>query len=238
MTDLERALTAETKVKELEARCARLRYALEAYEPPMPPMLEGETDEEYTNRLTGADGTGRSPYAERRFRECSLGYHDNCSDPEGEECECPCHQFPRLRRQALDAEAGMSGLLKVWLVTAEDECGDGVEVVRAFATKELAEQYIERFGSSRHFQEPWEWEVDTVCPEARTAFIPWLDMNGKLIDEQTDMLDHDEHEAWEQSDSVHSRLVTACSTKGREEALKLAQERVTELKATKEESGQ
>jgi hypothetical protein len=25
-------------------------------------------------------------------RQCSIGYHMECSDPQGEECECPCHQ--------------------------------------------------------------------------------------------------------------------------------------------------
>ena len=91
--------------KQLKERCARLRTALEAYDPPMPPLLEGETAEEYTDRLTGADGTGRRPYAERRLRQCSIGYHDNCSDPDGIDCKCPCHQFERLRREALAAEA-------------------------------------------------------------------------------------------------------------------------------------
>lgn len=59
--------------------------------PDMPPMLEGESPTEYTNRLTGADHTGRVPYAERRNRQCSIGYHDECSDPLGEVCKCPCH---------------------------------------------------------------------------------------------------------------------------------------------------
>lgn len=95
----------EAKVKSLEERCARLRYALEAYDPPMPPMLEGETAIEYTNRLTGADGTNRRPYAERRLRQCSIGYHDECSDPEGIDCKCPCHQFDKLRSEALELEA-------------------------------------------------------------------------------------------------------------------------------------
>jgi hypothetical protein len=59
---------------------------------PMPPMLPGETPEQYTNRLTGADGTNRVPYQEKRFRQCSIGHHDECSDHEGKECQCPCHK--------------------------------------------------------------------------------------------------------------------------------------------------
>ncbi|HEX4395723.1 MAG TPA: hypothetical protein VH084_29960 [Mycobacterium sp.] len=61
------------------------------YYPEMPPGLPGETDAQYTDRLTGADRTERRPYDHRRNRQCSIGYHDECSDPAGEECECPCH---------------------------------------------------------------------------------------------------------------------------------------------------
>lgn len=61
------------------------------YFPDMPPALPGESDEQYTDRLTGADRTGRMPYNHRRNRQCSIGYHDECSDPSGAVCECPCH---------------------------------------------------------------------------------------------------------------------------------------------------
>lgn len=60
---------------------------------PQPPMLSGETTGQYTDRLTGADGTGRRPYKDRN-RQCSIGFHEECSDPEGEECKCPCHTIP------------------------------------------------------------------------------------------------------------------------------------------------
>ena len=59
--------------------------------PEMPPALPGETDDQYTDRLTGADGTDRRPYDHPRNRQCSIGYHDECSDPDGERCKCPCH---------------------------------------------------------------------------------------------------------------------------------------------------
>lgn len=68
------------------------------YYPNMPPWLEGEQRDAYTDRLTGADGTGRQPYNHRRFRQCSIGWHFECTDPNGEECECPCHD------SAIDAE--------------------------------------------------------------------------------------------------------------------------------------
>jgi hypothetical protein len=25
------------------------------------------------------------------FRQCSIGYHEECSDPDGDECTCTCH---------------------------------------------------------------------------------------------------------------------------------------------------
>jgi len=62
------------------------------YYPKMPPMLPRESVDAYTDRLTGADKTGRVPYNHRRNRQCSIGYHMECSDPLGERCECPCHK--------------------------------------------------------------------------------------------------------------------------------------------------
>lgn len=60
--------------------------------PKGPPMLPGEDADAYTNRLTGADGTNRRPYDHARNRQCSIGWHEECSDPSGESCECPCHR--------------------------------------------------------------------------------------------------------------------------------------------------
>ena len=61
------------------------------YYPKMPPMLLGESLDVYTDRLTGADKTGRVPYDHVRNRQCSIGYHNECSDPASERCKCPCH---------------------------------------------------------------------------------------------------------------------------------------------------
>lgn len=64
--------------------------------PNMPPALPGETDEQYTNRLTGADRTDRVPYDHSRNRQCSIGYHEECSDRHNTgECGCPCHEERR-----------------------------------------------------------------------------------------------------------------------------------------------
>ena len=67
--------------------------------PEMPPALPDETTDQYTDRLTGADGTDRRPYDHHRNRQCSIGYHGECSDPMGHRCKCPCHEVPgSLRR--------------------------------------------------------------------------------------------------------------------------------------------
>jgi len=61
------------------------------YYPKMPPRLPDESLDAYTDRLTGADGTDRVPYDHARRRQCSIGWHAECSDPAGVSCECPCH---------------------------------------------------------------------------------------------------------------------------------------------------
>jgi len=76
-----------------------------ADELPMPPALPNETDDEYTDRLTGADQTSRVPYEERRYRQCSIGFHDECTDPYGQNCKCPCHVARRaLKGVVLDED--------------------------------------------------------------------------------------------------------------------------------------
>jgi hypothetical protein len=59
--------------------------------PDVPPALDGEDDAAYTGRLTGADKTGRVPYDHPRNRQCSIGYHGECTDPAGAVCKCPHH---------------------------------------------------------------------------------------------------------------------------------------------------
>lgn len=66
--------------------------------PEMPPSLPGETADDYTNRLTGADHLDMRPYDHIRNRQCSIGYHDECSERstpfERRKCQCPCHPKP------------------------------------------------------------------------------------------------------------------------------------------------
>jgi hypothetical protein len=60
--------------------------------PSPPPALDGESTDAYTDRLTGADHTGRRPYNHPRGRQCSIGYHMECTGWRGaSSCECPCH---------------------------------------------------------------------------------------------------------------------------------------------------
>lgn len=63
------------------------------YYPDIPPKLDGETDDTYTDRLTGADGTNRRPYDHRRGRECAIGFHLTCRS---DSCECPHHTDPGM----------------------------------------------------------------------------------------------------------------------------------------------
>lgn len=60
--------------------------------PAPPPELDGEDDSTYTNRLLGVYGDDQRPYNHRRNRQCSIGYHTECSDWSGAECKCPCHE--------------------------------------------------------------------------------------------------------------------------------------------------
>ena len=72
---------------------------------PMPaPVLAGEDDDAYTNRLTGADRTGRRPYDHSRNRQCSIGWHEECSDRDHSgACGCPCHEELRNAEATVEA---------------------------------------------------------------------------------------------------------------------------------------
>lgn len=89
--------------------------------PDVAPSLPGETDAQYTDRLTGADGTGRRPYDHDRNRYCSIGYHLKCSDPNGESCECPCH-LDRIEgaTTATDAASMLGRLYYLPITTAKN----------------------------------------------------------------------------------------------------------------------
>lgn len=64
--------------------------------PNMPPLLDGEDNDHYSNRMVGVYGPDAYPYDHVRNRQCALGWHNECSDRNvlGSErrCECPCHE--------------------------------------------------------------------------------------------------------------------------------------------------
>lgn len=119
---------------------------------------------------------------------------------------------------------------KVWLVEAKDVGGDGVYIVRICATKEIAQQYIERFPDLYdNYLEPAEWEVVTECPERRTRSIIVLAPNGAVLQDYSLSCDYDMHFAYPLGDG----RAAAQSTQGREDALQLARERLAANKGVK-----
>lgn len=69
--------------------------------PDMPPRQDGEDDDAYTNRLLGVGG--EYPFDHKRGRQCSIGYHNECSNRSNaphvpgvtDVCECPHHEEVR-----------------------------------------------------------------------------------------------------------------------------------------------
>jgi hypothetical protein len=115
--------------------------------PEMLPALEGESADAYTDRLTGADKTNRVPYDHKRNRQCSIGYHAECSDPAGLSCMCPCHREPPpvVKRMTVGP---LRELLKtlpedmpiVLEIARENEVDDGNDLVQAFLTVGAVEE--------------------------------------------------------------------------------------------------
>lgn len=108
--------------------------------PEMPPMLPGEASEQYTDRLTGADGTGRRPYDHPRNRQCSIGYHGECSDPNGYRCKCPCHREPKTITASANG-ARRFRCLDCGFAVAADEDGCCVSCGRQCEIWTLTTQY-------------------------------------------------------------------------------------------------
>lgn len=67
--------------------------------PNQPPALPGESDDAYANRLLGG-----GIYDHRRNRQCSIGWHAECSDRDHSgRCECPHHEVVRDRHELVAA---------------------------------------------------------------------------------------------------------------------------------------
>jgi hypothetical protein len=82
--------------------------------PNRPPAFPGESDDAYTNRLLGIGDT--YPYDHRRGRQCSIGWHEECSDPSGASCECPCHPErvnAEVRVRSWNARIGLDNVVSL-----------------------------------------------------------------------------------------------------------------------------
>lgn len=116
--------------------------------------LDGETPEAWTDRLLAiAREVGTK-------RQCSIGWHLECSDPKGEECRCVCHPWPQsvesapitmgARESPMEWEPGEGwvDIPEVVEVYAE-ALRDLVEVARACTTaedRELVDRLVEGLG--------------------------------------------------------------------------------------------
>ncbi len=60
------------------------------------PKLPGETPDTWTDRVLGHSGDWGKPYDHPRNRQCSIGWHNECSDRDHSgRCGCPCHDERR-----------------------------------------------------------------------------------------------------------------------------------------------
>ncbi len=103
--------------------------------PKMPPMLPSEGPSAYTDRLTGADGTKRVPYDHPRNRQCSIGYHDECTDPAGERCKCPCHTEAGKLEMRVDEMEEL--FIAAWSLAAGARFGERGDGIRASIAPEV-----------------------------------------------------------------------------------------------------
>lgn len=119
----------------------------------LPSKREGETDEEWTDRIH------RSGRELGRFRQCSIGWHDECSDRQGDECECPCHRMgkhdlaiacreleadrtdiPQLANDLLEALEENERLINVIVALESQIANDDVEVTGRDVTRLIPER--------------------------------------------------------------------------------------------------
>lgn len=88
-------------------RIAKMHVLLRTHDMPAYPIAAKDAGVSYTDYLTGAHDKGpfnaaedgaNYVYTPHRNRQCSIGYHEECSDPEGEQCGCVCHPLAKLLR--------------------------------------------------------------------------------------------------------------------------------------------
>jgi len=99
------AWCARQGVHSVPSECTAATVTRARWFPSQPPMLAGEDIDAYTGRLTGCQGPELVPYDHPRNRQCSIGYHGECSErreplaasqaelaaASGRSCQCPCH---------------------------------------------------------------------------------------------------------------------------------------------------
>lgn len=87
-----------------EKAVAFVTEVLQERDMPLYPAAAEKAGVCYTDFLTGAHrhkfaidpNTGENyVYTPRRNRQCATGYHNECSDPDGLGCGCPCHPLIR-----------------------------------------------------------------------------------------------------------------------------------------------
>lgn len=103
------------------------------------PSLDGETDDTYTNRLLGIGDPDRRPYDHPRNRQCSIGYHTECSDPAGERCKCPCHTDPGPPADAVLNEEAAEVLAELYSLPATTARRVLFETANALRTQEATD---------------------------------------------------------------------------------------------------
>lgn len=76
------------------------------------PALDGEDSDTYSDRLIGVHGEDQRPYDHPRNRQCSIGWHTECSERRSlvpKNCRCPCHQDVLTTSTALPAPDALPG---------------------------------------------------------------------------------------------------------------------------------
>lgn len=140
--------------------------------------LEGETLSEWTDHLTKLGSQlGVN-------RQCSIGYHGECSDPLGEQCRCACHPS-RVARRALplptdpglyvDANGDPWTLHDngVWISGEEDDPRDYSPLIPLIAvTDEQLALHLDALNTAA-------WVNHHLKPEREAKFAAeWKRLNG------------------------------------------------------------
>ena len=95
-------------MEDVEELIEEMHGILQERDMPAYPLAAKQAGVGYTDYLTGAhksgpfnSGTDKDyVYTPDRNRQCSIGYHSECTDPAGETCGCVCHPLAEIIRRA------------------------------------------------------------------------------------------------------------------------------------------